>query len=294
MARKQPDKDTSAVKVAAIAALATVAVAVITGIFALLQRPNPTPTTPQPTATSPSQTNAYFDYSVKVLAKEIELPIPNAKVTIEIISQAPLGELTDSDGIARFFIDTGQVGQPARLIVQATGFRLHKQNIDLRQGVLPVVVQIEQAATVPTPTATATPIPPTATVTPTPPTATVTFKKFIVKADDGWQDTGIVTSVEGKLTITYLSGTWSNCPAFGCPYVDASGVRDKEGCINCPDNVLLNCSHAALIAMVNDIVYCVGNNLSVVITQSGSLRLRINDKVLNDNRGSITVSITVE
>ncbi len=135
---------------------------------------------------------------------------------------------------------------------------------------------------------------PEASLTPILPTSTVTIKKFTVKADEGWQDTGIVTKAGGELTITYLSGTWSNCPAFGCLYIDASGVRDREGCINCPDNVLLNCSHAALIAMVNDVIYCVGNNLSFVITQSSSLQLRINDKVLNDNSGSITVSITMK
>jgi hypothetical protein len=121
---------------------------------------------------------------------------------------------------------------------------------------------------------------------------------FVVVAKQGWQDTSITIRKDDKVTITYLSGTWSNCPANGCPYVDANGVHDREGCINCPDNVLPSCPHAALIAMVNDLLYCVRNNLTFIgfpqaNEQSGHLQLRINDKVISDNDGSITVSITV-
>ncbi len=136
----------SAVKVAVVGAISTVLVAVIADVSAILQQqqavssPTPAPTIiSAPTPTSASN----FDYSVRVQKNDASSSIPNAKVTIEVIGQAPLDEITDSNGIARFFIDTNRAGQPARLIIRAAGYRSYNQNIDLRQATLPDVIPLE-------------------------------------------------------------------------------------------------------------------------------------------------------
>lgn len=136
-------EDSNAVKVAVIGAAATIIVAVIAGIFAVLQQQASSSPTLPPTTVATSQGNTNFDYSVRVQSNDTGLPVPNAKVTIEVIGQAPLDEITDSNGIARFFIDTSRSGQPARLLIRATGLKLYNQNIDLRQGTLPDVVPLE-------------------------------------------------------------------------------------------------------------------------------------------------------
>jgi hypothetical protein len=115
---------------------------------------------------------------------------------------------------------------------------------------------------------------------------------IVVEGNVEWRDTGIQLEAGQSIEVQYLSGSWSNCPANGCPYVDASGVLVSDP--NSSDNLLLNCNHAALLAKIGDATYCVGNNLTIRITQSGTLLLRINDKVLEDNDGSVTVEIRVE
>jgi hypothetical protein len=99
------------------------------------------PTRPEPTRPPLSQT---FQYSVKVQAKETGEDIPNVRVIIEVIGQAPLDEVTDSNGFARVFIDANRAGQPGRLIVQATGYKKYTQNIDLLEDMLPEIIQLEE------------------------------------------------------------------------------------------------------------------------------------------------------
>ncbi len=109
------------------------------------QNPGMLAITPAPTGINQSTPTIApnFDYSVRVQTSDASSPILNAIVTIEVIGQAPLDEVTDSNGIARFFIDASRGGQPARLTVRAVGYRPYNQNIDLRQGTLPVVIPLE-------------------------------------------------------------------------------------------------------------------------------------------------------
>lgn len=90
--------------------------------------------------------NSSFSYPVRVQAKGTGEHIPNAKITIEVIGKAPLDEVTDANGFARVFIDADRVGQPSKLIVQVTGYKQYIQNIDLTEGSLPDVVQLEPAS----------------------------------------------------------------------------------------------------------------------------------------------------
>ncbi len=90
-------------------------------------------------------TDTSFDYQVRVQAKDTNGYIPNAKVTIEVSGQAPLDGVADSNGLARIFISSSRAGKPGMLIVEATGYKRHTQNIDLTVGTLPDVIQLEPA-----------------------------------------------------------------------------------------------------------------------------------------------------
>ena len=134
----------------------------------------PTPTrTFTPTPTTPTR----FTYPVRVQEQGTGQNIPNAKVIIEVVGQAPLDEITDTDGFARIFIDASYVGKPGRLLVEANGYKPCRQEIDLREGILPDTIQLEPklADETPSPTLTLMSIPtstptltPTETLTPTP------------------------------------------------------------------------------------------------------------------------------
>ncbi len=65
--------------------------------------------------------------------------------------QAPLTEVTDANGTARIFIDPSREDQPARLIVEAQGYKKYLQNIDLMKGVLPTIIQLEPSQSPTTP-----------------------------------------------------------------------------------------------------------------------------------------------
>jgi hypothetical protein len=94
---------------------------------------------------TPSPTDTSFDYQVRVQERDTGEYILNAEVTIEVSGKAPLDGITDSNGLARIFISSSHAGKPGMLIVEATGYKRHTQNIDLTVGTLPDVVQLEPA-----------------------------------------------------------------------------------------------------------------------------------------------------
>lgn len=94
--------------------------------------------------TSTPQPSTTFDYLVRVQTKDTGEPISNARVTIEVAGQAPIDEVTDSNGIARVFVNANYAGQPGRLIVEAGEYKLYRQEIDIREASLPDTIQLEQ------------------------------------------------------------------------------------------------------------------------------------------------------
>ena len=96
------------------------------------------------TTMPPTDTN--FAYQVRVQVRDTDEAIPNAEVTIMVSGKAPLDDITDSNGLARIFIDSFYVGQPGELIVEARGYETHRQHIDLKKDALPDIVVL-----VPTP-----------------------------------------------------------------------------------------------------------------------------------------------
>ena len=96
--------------------------------------------TPTP---APISTQDPFPYQVRVQAQDTGEYVPDAKVTIEVEKRAPLIRLTDSNGFARFSFDSSYAGKPGLLIVEATNYQKHTQNIDLDVDSLPSVVLLE-------------------------------------------------------------------------------------------------------------------------------------------------------
>ena len=94
---------------------------------------------------SNQESSSSFQYSVRVQAKDTGVDILNARVTIEVIGQAPLDEITDSNGLARIFVDNNRSGQPGKLIVQVDKYSKYTQNIDLLEDILPDVIQLDSA-----------------------------------------------------------------------------------------------------------------------------------------------------
>jgi hypothetical protein len=90
-----------------------------------------------------NQSSPFFQYSLEVEVKETGEAISNARVVIEVSSNAPIDVLTDSNGFARVFIDENRAGEPGRLIVQADGYEKYVQYIDLNPKALPKTVQLE-------------------------------------------------------------------------------------------------------------------------------------------------------
>lgn len=90
---------------------------------------------------------AGFQFTIKVQIKGTNEDISNAKVMLEVIGQAPLDAVTDSNGYARVFIDNDRASKPGKLIVQATGYKKYVRNIDLNPMKLPDVVQLEPEIT---------------------------------------------------------------------------------------------------------------------------------------------------
>lgn len=149
--------------------------------------------------------NNSFSYPVRVQAKRTGEHIPDAKITIEVIGKAPLDEITDANGFARIFIDADRVGQPGKLIIQATGYKQYIQNIDLTEGNLPDVLQLEPIpptnTPIPEPTHTPTSTPTDTPTSPPPPTPECRFDNLLNCSDP----VPVFVPGESYCTITLIS-----------------------------------------------------------------------------------------
>ena len=121
----------------------------------------PSTATPAPTA---------FDYLVRV-RDPAGAALRNAKVTVEVPGRAPLDDFADVNGLVVITIPATYVDQAGKLIVEAAGFEIYRQNITLQAGQLPDEVRLSTVIVL-APTDTATPVlsptpPPTASATPT-------------------------------------------------------------------------------------------------------------------------------
>jgi hypothetical protein len=125
----------------------------------------------------------------------------------------------------------------------------------------------------------------------------VTQHDVEVYANKNWQDTGLEIRRGETITIQYASGEWS---PFSGYYTDGQGCTDPDVCTqdlavlqSFPDN-LVSGIHATLIARINQgPILVVGNEITFEAENTGGLMLRMNDKNISDNSGSIIVSVKI-
>ncbi len=84
-------------------------------------------------------------YAVRLLAEETGQSLPNVQITIEVAEHAPLQAITDSNGFARISIDAAHAGKPSRLLIDASGYKVYRQEIDLIEGKLPDTILLRQS-----------------------------------------------------------------------------------------------------------------------------------------------------
>jgi hypothetical protein len=115
---------------------------------------------------------------------------------------------------------------------------------------------------------------------------------FEVFANQDWQNTGIYVFSGENVTIRYMSGAWA---PSGSTKVDADGVPNSS---SSTANYLAGHNHASLIGRGRTnsgiSVFFVGKINTIKANEEGVLELRINDKEINDNPGSIVVLIEVK
>lgn len=85
-----------------------------------------------------------FSYPVRVQDKATGQAIERASVVIYVPGKAPLDEITDTNGFTRIFIPVSYANQPSKLMVEASGFKKHIQNLDLTGYALPKDISLEK------------------------------------------------------------------------------------------------------------------------------------------------------
>ena len=83
-----------------------------------------------------------FSYQVHVQRDGTGDIIKDARVTIEVAGSAPLIGYTDSNGLARIFIDVSYAEKPGRLRVDATGYEPYWKEMDISKGSLPDLIYL--------------------------------------------------------------------------------------------------------------------------------------------------------
>lgn len=120
------------------------------------------------------------------------------------------------------------------------------------------------------------------------PAQSSTSKTLDVQANSDWQNSGVSVSQGTVVKIEYVSGYWRPWPG-----VNFDGIGCTQGCSLTDDLILVGCNHGGLIGRIGSAqMICILNGKTVTATESGMLYLRINDPVISDDSGAITVRIT--
>jgi hypothetical protein len=117
---------------------------------------------------------------------------------------------------------------------------------------------------------------------------------FNVRADAGWQATGVSLRPGEYVHVEVISGEWSNGvpPRFGGGFpFDNAYVCNNSDCVE----PIVGFPQGALIGRIGRDLYPIGRSLAFRAASNHELALRMNDgdEGLHDNVGEITVRITV-
>jgi len=119
-------------------------------------------------------------------------------------------------------------------------------------------------------------------------------------ATTGWRYTAIYLTAGETFTVTYVSGGWS-VDYRNFPYVEASGYTSQEDARIyqlCKYDSGVNYGVLLGVVGLNGQAFPIGDGGSFTAVapsqgvNGGYLYLRINDKCLSDNAGSVTVQVT--
>jgi len=111
-----------------------------------------------------------------------------------------------------------------------------------------------------------------------------------IAANKDWQATKIILS-QGEAIDVAAKGQWS--PFSGLFYTaDGCGPPYCSHDVSDPNNVCNCIRHAGLIGKIdNGQPFAVGTSRQIIASSSGELYLRINDTVINDDQGSLDVTV---
>ena len=162
----------------------------------------------------------------------------------------------------------------------------------------PPITQVVQIIQVIQVTATP-PVPQVITITQVVPNNSVPAEhQYQVYANQGWQNPGVYIDKGRELTITVLSGRWTQGKGRapfnsgeGGDYICAN-VISYNNCVE----PLPDAPQGELIGQIGNQKFEIGSGSSVTALQTGMLQLRMNDddNGLYDNDGSLLVQITVK
>lgn len=84
--------------------------------------------------TAPNEVVIKLEIQDKTSGKNIE----NAIVSLQIGTEPTVINISGSDGIVRFFVDSEQMGLPVKLSVEVKGYEIYKQEIDIKEQSLTI------------------------------------------------------------------------------------------------------------------------------------------------------------
>jgi len=124
-------------------------------------------------------------------------------------------------------------------------------------------------------------------ITPPPPSST----EITVSATQGWQDSQVYVQESTELMIEVVAGQWTHWKDHWSYYQGEGNPGDI--CSSACSIPIPDVPKGSLIGRVGNQIFGIGNKSVVMVQESGTLYLRMNDDVLDDNDGALTVSVLV-
>jgi len=115
--------------------------------------------------------------------------------------------------------------------------------------------------------------------------------EIIISAAQGWQDSQVYVPGGTELGIEVIDGQWTHWKDYWSYYQGEGNPGDI--CSSACGVPIPDVPKGSLIGRVGNQIFGIGNKSVVMIQESGTLYLRMNDDVLGDNDGALTVSVFV-
>lgn len=115
-----------------------------------------------------------------------------------------------------------------------------------------------------------------------------TAKEITIDANKVWQNSQIELTKGDEVSIIYKGGEWYVNPA-DATLTDAGGYNSEYV------SIVSNAHYGALLTKVGNLgnPFEAGNQISFTAQETGILQFQINDGILDDNAGSVTVIVSI-